>query len=71
MEIGEAEALGGELVEDGGFDGGVAVGGEVVVAEVIGHDEDDVGFGCLGGGEELAGEEGDEGGEHGVVWHGG
>lgn len=44
MKIGEAHAVGVELIKVRGFKDGVAVAGEVAVALVVGHDEDDVGF---------------------------
>ena len=49
----------GDAVDIGGLDLERAGGGEVSVAEVVGHDDDEVGF-CLRGG--LVDEE--EGGEH-------
>jgi hypothetical protein len=44
VEVGEADAFGGEAVEVGGFVGGVAVAGEVAVTEVVAEDQDKVGF---------------------------
>jgi len=44
VELGEAEAIGGEGVEVWGIDFG-AVAAEVGEAEVIGHDENDIGAG--------------------------
>lgn len=42
---GEADPFGGEAVEVGGFDLGLTVAPEFAVAEVVGENEDDVGFG--------------------------
>ena len=44
VAAGEALASGGEFVDVRGFKGGGAVAGEVAVAEIIGHDDDDVRF---------------------------
>ena len=44
MVVGAFHAGAGELVDVGGLDGLAAVAGDVPVAEVVGHDEDDVGF---------------------------
>ena len=46
VAAGEALATGGELIDVRGLEGGGSVAGEVTVAHVIGHDDDDVGFGC-------------------------
>ena len=46
VAAGEALASGGELIDVRGLEGGGSVAGEVTVAHVIGHDDDDVGFGC-------------------------
>lgn len=43
MEIGEAHRFGVKAVEVGGLEDGVAVTGEITVALVVGHDEDDIG----------------------------
>ena len=43
VEIGEAHALGGKLVEDGGFNR-TTVTADVAVAEVVNEEGDDVGF---------------------------
>ncbi len=51
MGVGEASAFLGEAIDVGGADFGGTVAGEVAVAEVIGVDEDDVGFVCGEGGE--------------------
>jgi len=40
----EAHALGGEAVEVGGFDFGIAVGGDAVLSILVGEDEEDIGF---------------------------
>ena len=58
---GEFEALGSEFVDVRGLVVGAAEGAGVGVAEVVGHDEDDVG---LGGETEGGGEgEGQQGGQ--------
>ena len=41
MEVSEAHATGGQLVEDGGLDGTV-VAADVAVAQVVGQEGDDV-----------------------------
>lgn len=43
-------AGGGEAVEVGGTVASVAIAGEVAVAEIVGQDEDDVGWGAWGDG---------------------
>ena len=48
VEAGEFHALAGHAVETGGLDQFLAEAAEIPVAEVVGHDEDQVG---LGGGE--------------------
>ena len=40
--LGEADAFGGEAVEVRSFDPFLAVTAEIAVAEVVGHDENDV-----------------------------
>lgn len=53
IATGEAEAFGGEAVDIGCKDVGGAVAGDIAVAEVIGHDDDDIGSGAgVGLGEE-------------------
>lgn len=42
--VGELEAVLGELVKVGRFDLGLAVGSDFAVAEIVGENEDDVGF---------------------------
>ena len=44
VEIGELHALGGETIDVGGLDVGRAHAAEVAVAEIVGEDENDVGF---------------------------
>ena len=52
----------------GGLEGGGSVAGEIAVAEVISHDDDDVG---LFSGEAELGEAEEEGGEElHVIWMG-
>jgi hypothetical protein len=48
MKAGETDAARREFVENRSLDGGVAVGAEIVVAEIVGHDENDVGRACFG-----------------------
>ena len=51
--VGELEAVLGELVKVGRFDLGLAVGSDFAVAEIVGENEDDVGFfGSVGGRDE-------------------
>ena len=45
VKAGEAHALGGQLVEIGRLDPGLAVAPQIPIAEVIGEDEDDAGLG--------------------------
>lgn len=67
MGIGEADALCCELVEVWGGDFGVwVVGVEVAVSEVVGKDEDDVGWARVCGGQSD-----EEGGEGENEFHGG
>lgn len=42
--VGELETVLGELVKVGRFDLGLAVGSDFAVAEIVGENEDDVGF---------------------------
>ena len=46
--VAEANAFLGQLVNVGGLDFGLTVGSEFAVSEVIGEDEDDIGFGLSG-----------------------
>ncbi len=66
VSAGEAEAFGGEAIDIWGVDVGGAVAGHIAIAQVIGHDDDDVGFGAgvgvVGGEEEAQEQEEDEGG---------
>ena len=55
--VGEAHAFGGEAVQSRGIQMGVAIAMEVPPAEVVCHDDDDVGFADFG-----VGAAGDEGG---------
>ena len=42
--VGELETVLGELVKVGRFDLGLAVGSDFAVAEIVGENEDDIGF---------------------------
>lgn len=42
--VGELETVLGELVKVGRFDLGLTVGSDFAVAEIVGKNEDDVGF---------------------------
>lgn len=66
VELGEAQSVPGEFIEVGGVDFG-SVAAEIREAEVVGHDEDDVGAGRGG----KRGEEGGEGEEEGGGFHDG
>ena len=50
VEAGEAHAFASHAIEVGRFDFALTVRAEFTVAEIVGHDEDDVGFGCGGRG---------------------
>ncbi len=67
VTAGEALALGGEFVDVGGFESGVAVTGDIAVTEIIGHDDDDVGFPHLGVGDD--GERQEENAEKDAGFH--
>ena len=43
VEAGELDSFPRYLVKHGSFNPGVAVGGEVMVTEIVGHDEYDIG----------------------------
>ena len=48
--VSELETVLGELVKVGRFDLGLAVGSDFAVAEIVGENENDVGFfGCVSG----------------------
>lgn len=49
--IGKSNALRGEAIDIGGLIVLASVAGEIGVAQVIGHDKDDIGFGVLGADE--------------------
>lgn len=53
---GEAGSLGGQAIQVGRAMVGPAVGPQVVDAEVVGQDEDDIRWACLGGGR-MGGEQ--------------
>ena len=42
MKIGQADGLGMELIKVGCLDNGIAMAGEIAVALVIGHKDDDI-----------------------------
>src|SRR5262245_37478236 len=42
VKVGEADTCFGELIDVGSFDDLLAVAAEFAVAEVVGHDEDDI-----------------------------
>ena len=46
MEIRETYPIFGELIEYRGFDRWVAIAAKVLIAKVIGHDQDHIGFAC-------------------------
>ena len=45
VELGEADPLGGELIEVGRFDLLLAITPQLAIPEIVGHEVDDVGFG--------------------------
>jgi hypothetical protein len=69
VEIGEARAFVVQAIEVGRLEDGIAVGGDIAVALVVGEDEEDVGtFARERIGAEMRGEkeqEQEEAGEHG------
>ncbi len=68
--MGEACAFASEAVEVGGFVEGAAVAGEVALAEVVGEEEDDVGWAVRGGGlgDECCEDEGEKAFHGDWVW---
>ena len=45
VELGEADAVGGELIEVGSFDLLLAITSQFAITEIVGHEIDDVGLG--------------------------
>jgi hypothetical protein len=73
MGVGEAEAFAGEAIDVGRLHAGGAVAAQVAVAEVVGVEEDDVGFAGVGGGSGDQAEAREEEDEQAPRWeiHGG
>jgi hypothetical protein len=62
VDLGEADAIGGEAVDVGGLDALLSVAAEVAVTEIVGEDENNIGlgWGVLGRQGSGAGEAGQE-----------